>query len=74
MVVFINAVRFTPTLNFGLGNTIWIGPKIGFNGQLMYKFSQSTFQSQKSHIYFSGGLVYSFGARSNGARLWEQKH
>lgn len=71
---FISAKSFTPTLNFGIGNTIWISPRIGLHGQIIYKFSENRFVSQKSHIYASGGLVYSFKPRANGARLWEVKH
>ncbi|WP_435414278.1 hypothetical protein [Polaribacter aestuariivivens] len=69
---FISALKFTPTLNFGAGNTFWFTPKYGLNLQLMYKFSESKFDSQKSHIYFSFGIVYSFGNRSLNPRLWEQ--
>ena len=71
---FIQAKRLTPTLNFGVGNTFWISPKYGFNVQLLYKFSESKFQSQKSHIYPSAGLVYSFGARSTSNRIWHSSH
>lgn len=71
---FIQAKRFTPTLNFGAGNTFWISSKYGINVQLLYKFSENRFESQKSHIYPSAGLVYSFGARSTSARLWDTSH
>ncbi|AUC85479.1 hypothetical protein CW731_09335 [Polaribacter sp. ALD11] len=68
---FIDAVRFTPTLNFGAGSTFWFNANYGLNLQLMYKFSESRFESQKSHIYPSAGLVYSFGGRSSNQRIWE---
>ncbi|WP_299672366.1 hypothetical protein [uncultured Polaribacter sp.] len=68
---FISAIRFTPTLNFGAGTTFWFTPKYGLNMQFMYKFSETRFESQKSHIYTSVGLVYSFGNRSLSPRLWE---
>ncbi|TXD49670.1 hypothetical protein [Polaribacter sp. IC073] len=68
---FINAVRFTPTANFGAGTTFWFNASYGLNLQVMYKFSQSEFESQTSHLYASFGLVYSFGNRSVHQRLWE---
>lgn len=68
---FIKAASLTPTANFGVGNTFWFSSKYGLNLQLMYKFSEDKFQSQKSHIMTSIGLVYSFGNRSRNPRLWE---
>lgn len=70
----INALRPTPTLNFGVGNTLWIHPKFGLNFQLMYKFSETRFESQFSHIYSSVGIVYSFKARNMRPRLWDIEH
>ncbi len=67
---FISAKALTPTANFGVGNTFWFSEKYGLNLQLMYKFSQDKFSSQRSHIMPSIGLVYSFGARSMNPRLW----
>jgi hypothetical protein len=71
---FISAVKLTPTLNFGVGNTFWFSPSYGLNVQLLYKFSESKFESQRSHLYPSFGLVYSFGERSMNPRLWEMSH
>lgn len=67
---FINAIRLTPTLNFGAGNTFWFSPRYGLNVQFMYKFSEEKFQTQRSHIMPSIGLVYSFGSRNMNPRLW----
>jgi hypothetical protein len=67
---FINANAFTPTLNTGAGNTFWFSSKLGLNLQVMYKFSQDEFESQRSHFYTSAGLVYSFGVRSLAPRIW----
>ncbi|GAB7256102.1 hypothetical protein [Polaribacter sp. OB-PA-B3] len=67
---FISAIRTTPTANFGAGSTFWFNQKYGLNFQLMYKFSESKFESQKSHLYPSVGLVYSFGYRSLNPRIW----
>jgi len=69
----ISSARPTPTLNFGAGNTFWFSSKIGFNLQFMYKFSEDRFESQRSHIYFTAGLVYSFGQRTSQRRLWERR-
>lgn len=67
---FINARVLTPTLNFGAGSTLWFSPKYGLNVQLLYKFSEERFSSQRSHIMPSIGLVYSFGARDMNPRIW----
>lgn len=71
---FISANAFTPTLNFGAGNTFWFSQKYGFNLQFMYKYSEEKFQSQFSHVYLSAGLVYSFGSRPMSPRLWNDNH
>lgn len=71
---FIDAKRFTPTLNIGAGNTFWFSSNYGINAQLMYKFSANNFESQSSHIYASIGLVYSFKRRTMVRRLWHMKH
>ncbi|QOD59647.1 hypothetical protein H9I45_09780 [Polaribacter haliotis] len=68
---FISATKLTPTLNFGGGATFWFTQQYGMNLQVMYKFSESKFESQKSHVYPSIGFVYSFGFRSLNPRLWE---
>ena len=68
---FIKAASLTPTVDFGAGNTFWFSDKYGLNIQLMYKFSQDKFKSQKSHIMPTIGLVYSFKGRSLNPRLWE---
>lgn len=71
---FISAKNLTPTLNFGVGNTFWIFPNYGLNIQFMYKYSQEQFQSQLSHIYPSGGIIYSPKPRNLHPRLWDRKH
>lgn len=68
---FINAVRFTPTLNFGAGATFWFNGNYGLNFQLLYKFSETQFESQRSHLYPSVGLVYSFSYRSLRRTFWD---
>ena len=71
---FIKAKTLTPTVNFGAGGTFWFSESYGLNVQLMYKFSQDKFSSQKSHMMPSVGLVYSFGTRSLNPRLWGSIH
>ena len=71
---FIKAKALTPTVNFGAGSTFWFSEKYGLNLQVMYKFSQDKFASQKSHIMPSIGLVYSFGYRYLNTRIWGNSH
>lgn len=71
---FIYAPNLTPTLNFGVGNTFWVFPRYGLNFQLMYKYSENRFTSQRSHFYPSAGIVYSFKPRNLNQRLWDRKH
>ena len=71
---FIYAKSLSPTVNFGAGNTFWFSPRYGLNIQVMYKFTEDRFKSQKSHVYTSVGLVYSLGLRSLVPRLWNQNH
>ena len=70
----VNAIRPTPTVNLGVGNTFWVSSRIGLNIQVLYKYSEDRYQSQYSHIYASAGLVYSLSPRSVRPRLWDLKH
>lgn len=54
------AMKRTPTLNFGIGNSFWISNKIAINTQLAYKFSEKRFESMQPHFQFSLGVVYKF--------------
>ncbi|WP_439127851.1 hypothetical protein [Polaribacter sp.] len=67
----ISALRPTSTTNFGGGTTFWFSPKFGLNMQLLYKLSPTNYESQRSHLYASFGLVYSLGNRSLNPRLWD---
>ncbi len=71
---FIDATRLTPTLNIGAGNTFWLFPNYGLNLELIYKFSETRFESQRSHLYPTVGIVYSFKPRNMRRRLWDYKH
>lgn len=62
--------KMTPTLNIGGGGTFWLNSRYGFNMQLLYKSSAESFESMRSHTYFSFGLVYSLKPRTLVPRLW----
>ncbi|MDD7915095.1 hypothetical protein [Polaribacter ponticola] len=70
----VSAIKSTPTLNFGVGNTFWLKPNYGVNLQLIYKYSEAKFESQYSHFYPSIGLVYSLEPRNMNPRIWDRKH
>lgn len=63
--------KLTPTFNFGGGGTFWLNSRYGINTQLLYKYSPETFQSMRSHFYFSVGMVYSLKLRTLVRRLWQ---
>lgn len=71
---FVSAKALTTTINIGAGNTFWVLPNYGLNLQIMYKYSESRFTSQRSHIYPTVGIVYSFRPRNMNRRLWDRKH
>jgi hypothetical protein len=60
----------TGNSNFGIGNTFWFSQKLGMNLQVMYKYLKYDIDTQKSHIYPSAGIVYSFSYRNLNPRLW----
>jgi len=60
----------TGNSNFGIGNTFWFSQKLGMNLQVMYKYLKDDIDTQKSHIYPSVGIVYSFSHRNLNPRLW----
>lgn len=68
----LSAIETSSTLNFGAGTTFWFSSKYGLNMQLLYKLSPTNYESQRSHIYPSIGLVYSFGNRSLNPRIWNE--
>lgn len=70
-----------PTLNFGIGGTLWISDHFGLQGILMHKYNEERFKSQRSHTYGSVGVTYRFsfsggnsGSSSGRKRIWEDKH
>jgi hypothetical protein len=79
----IDTKHLLPLLNFGFGGTLWVYENFGLQGQFMYKYNNSGFQSQASHLFASGGIVYRFainngrgirGVKKTRKRLWEMKH
>ena len=68
----INALISSSTLNFGAGNTLWFSQQYGVNFQAMFRYSSDKTYLQKSHKYFSVGIVYSFVPRSLVRRLWRR--
>jgi hypothetical protein len=76
----IKSKHVLPTLNFGIGGTLWISDHFGLHGQLLHKYNDKKFNSQRSHTFLSAGLVYRFsllGGNSGGKagssrkRLWD---
>lgn len=67
----IQGSKATPTLNFTFGGTFWISPQWGLNTQTTYKHSPDDFESMRSHLQISAGLVYSFSPRVMVYRLWD---
>jgi hypothetical protein len=70
-----------PLVNFGIGGTLWVSENFGLQGQFIYKYNNSGFQSQASHIFASGGVVYAFSMenkysarKKTRTRLWDMKH
>lgn len=58
--------KMTPTFNFGAGATYWITDKFGLNTQLYYKYSLESFESMRSHIQITGGIVFAFDSLFEG--------
>lgn len=50
--------KLTATLNVGAGATYWINNLLGFNAQAYYKYSPNGFESMRSHLQFTGSMVF----------------
>lgn len=50
--------KMTPTLNIGVGGTYWFAKNWGANTQLYYKHSLNSYESMRSHLQGSIGIVY----------------
>lgn len=51
--------KMTPTLNIGAGGTYWFAEKWGANAQIYYKHSLESYESMRSHLQGTIGIVYS---------------
>lgn len=51
--------KITPTINVGAGATYWFTHIFGINTQVYYKYSSNSFESMRSHIQITGGMVFS---------------
>ncbi|TYP99863.1 outer membrane protein with beta-barrel domain [Tenacibaculum adriaticum] len=60
--------KMTPTLNFGAGATYWFSEGLGINSQLYYKYSLESYESMRSHIQVTIGLVFVIKNLSSGGR------
>lgn len=69
-----SSFKLTPTFNVGAGATFWINDIFGLNTQVYYKYSLNSFESMRSHIQVTGGMVFALnlfdlfhnGSTSNG--------
>ncbi|MCH3883780.1 hypothetical protein [Tenacibaculum aquimarinum] len=61
-------LKMTPTLNIGAGSTYWFLENWGANGQLYYKYSFEGYESMRSHLQGTLGIVYNLGDSLFGGR------
>lgn len=59
--------KMTPTVNIGAGGIYWLTDKIGINPQLYYKHSLESYESMRSHIQGTLGLVFKLDWNSSGS-------
>ncbi len=60
--------KMTPTLNVGAGGIYWITDRMGINPQLYYKHSLESFESMRSHIQGTLGVVFKLNWNNTGKR------
>ena len=83
----IDTKHLLPLANFGAGGALWFSEKFGLYGRLTYKYNHIGFNSQDSHIYAAGGVIYRFSISAGSyqknkrirkdtsrKRIWEMKH
>lgn len=82
-LIYTSSIDPYPFANFGVGGTLWVYKNFGLQGQIIYKYNSAGFETQASHVFGSGGIVYrlnvgnKFSVKSrkkNRTRLWEMKH
>ncbi|WP_299001040.1 hypothetical protein [uncultured Tenacibaculum sp.] len=59
--------KMTPTLNIGGGGIYWVSDKVGINPQLYYKHSLEAYQSMRSHIQGTLGIVFKLNWNNSGS-------
>jgi hypothetical protein len=62
-------LKMTPTMNIGFGATYWVTNTIGLNTQLYYKHSLEIYESMRSHIQITGGIIFSFNGLFGGGGM-----
>lgn len=60
--------KMTPTFNLGIGGIYWLNDKMGINPQLYYKHSLSSFESMRSHIQGTLGVVFKLNWNNSSGR------
>ena len=50
--------KMSPTINLGAGGIYWLTNKIGINPQINYKHSLKSYESMRSHIQGTIGVVF----------------
>jgi len=60
--------KMTPTFNVGAGGIYWITERMGINPQLYYKHSLESFESMRSHIQGTLGVVFKLNWNNTGNR------
>lgn len=50
--------KMTPTINIGAGATCWFSKKLGLSTNMYYKHSSDSFESMRSHLQFTLGVVF----------------
>lgn len=60
--------KMTPTLNIGAGGILWVSETIGINPQLNYKHSFEEYESMRSHIQGTLGVVFKLNWFNSGSQ------
>lgn len=50
--------KMTPTANIGTGVSYWFSNNFGFSTQVYYKHSLESFESMRSHLQFTAGIIF----------------
>ncbi len=50
--------KMTPTANIGAGGIYWLSSRVGINPQVYYKHSLESYESMRSHIQGTLGIVF----------------